>query len=119
MKYLRNLAERKELEKKGVDGKKWKDTISIYVLTSTFLLFLNPPCHAVAVIHTPCSPCFVSSLYYPCRTVTENESTFLGKLPFILAENLVVTNFLFAWTFSWINIFLGLAWIREEVRKLR
>jgi len=96
-----------------------KEAISTYVIIAIVLLFINPPVHAVAVFTNPCCPNFVSSLYFTCRTVTDNEATFLQKILFVLIENLIATNFFFTWSFNWIMIFLGLAWIRQELRELR
>jgi len=103
-------------EKHGFEHSK---STSRLVVIATIMLFVNPPAHAVAIFTNPCCPSFISSFYFTCRTVTENDSSFLHKIPFVLLEGLTFISLFIVVSFNCFMIFLGLAWIREELRLLR
>ena len=67
---------------------------------------------------SPCAPHFVSSIGLRCTHILDNEYTFWDKLPYIMTEMLLTSVFFSNFTFSWIFVFLGLAKIKYELRKM-
>jgi len=71
------------------------------------------------MIEIPCTPHFISSLAFPCRYPGEDVEGVVAKIPYFFMESYLVTMVLFLFAFNWAFVFLGLAWIRRELRKLR
>jgi len=93
--------------------------VSRYVLIGMFMFIVNPPSHCIIVLDAPCAPHFWSAMFLPCPTTYDTSATFLEKLPFVFIENYLIAVVFYQWTFMWIMVFLGLAWLKMELTKMK
>lgn len=113
-----DLKEKQDTNDSKVSDQPAQVELSIYFYISIGFLLVNPLFHASVVSSEPCAPQFLSSLVANC-TQGRKEISPLYAVIFSCIEFYGVTVMLYCWSFNWNVIFLGLAWIFMELKKIR
>lgn len=91
---------------------------SEHMFLNLFLFVTNPQVHTSIVEQYPCAPVFISSIYFQCGSIYENSASLLEKGPFLIFGFYQVFYWQYQCSFQWSLLFLGLSYIKIELKKL-
>lgn len=88
-----------------------------HMIFNLLLLYINPQMHSILIYNNPCSPNFLTSLYFSCISSSDNKGSFLEKFPFLIFEFYVTAKWEYMCSLMWSMICMGLVSVTQELKK--
>lgn len=94
--------------------------LNYHLSFNMFLVYFNPVLHIFTVAKNPCTPKFISSLYFHCENSIQiqNTASLVDKFVFLAFEYYNIAKWKYAVSFMWCLFYMGTDIVRMELQKL-
>ncbi len=92
--------------------------LNYHLAFNTFLVYANPLLHIFTVAENPCTPNFISSLFFNCENSFEKTASLKDKTFFLIFEYYNIAKWQYAVSFMWCCLYMGIDIVHVELQKL-